>query len=42
MLGYFQGDDTAFGEWIVAVLKEVQVRAGGGARIGCGMIVLIE
>ena len=42
MLGYFQGDDTAFGEWIVAVLKEVQVRAGGGARIGCGMIALIE
>ncbi|MDE0467488.1 MAG: superoxide dismutase family protein [Candidatus Poribacteria bacterium] len=42
MLGYFQGDDTAFGEWIVAVLKDVQVRTGGGARIGCGMIVLIE
>ena len=42
MLGYFQGDDTAFGEWIVAVLKEVQVRTGGGARIGCGMIVLME
>ncbi|MDD9972955.1 MAG: superoxide dismutase family protein [Candidatus Poribacteria bacterium] len=42
MLGYFQGDDTAFGEWIVAVLKEVQVRAGGGARIGCGMIELME
>ena len=42
MLGYFQGDDTAFGEWIVAVLKDVQVRAGGGARIGCGLITLIE
>ena len=42
MLGYFQGDDTAFGEWIVAVLKEVQVRTGGGARIGCGMIELME
>ena len=42
MLGYFQGDDTAFGEWIIAVLKEVQVRAGGGARIGCGMIELME
>lgn len=42
MLGYFQGDDTAFGEWIVEVLREIQVRTGGGARIGCGMIVLIE
>ena len=42
MLGYFQGDDTAFGEWIVAVLKDVQVRAGGGARIGCGVIEPIE
>ena len=38
MLGYFQGDDPAFGEWIVTVLKEVQVRTGGGARIGCGVI----
>ncbi len=42
VLGYFQGDDTAFGEWIVAVLKDVQVRAGGGARIGCGVIALME
>lgn len=42
MLGYFQGDDTAFGEWIVAVLKDVQVRAGGGARIACGVIELME
>ena len=42
MLGYFQGDDTAFGEWIVAVLRDVPVRAGGGARIGCGVIALIE
>ncbi len=42
MLGYFQGDDVAFGEWIVSVLKEVQVRAGGGARIGCGVIELVE
>ena len=42
MLGYFQGDDTAFGEWIVRVLKEVPVRAGGGARIGCGVIELME
>ena len=40
VLGYFQGDDPAFGEWIVAVLREVQVRAGGGARIGCGVIAL--
>ena len=42
MLGYFQGDDVAFGEWVVAVLKEVQVRTGGGARIGCGVIALME
>ncbi|RKU16410.1 hypothetical protein C6503_12340 [Candidatus Poribacteria bacterium] len=42
MLGYFQGDDTAFGEWIVAVLKDVQVRAGGGARIACGVVALME
>ncbi len=42
VLGYFQGDDTAFGAWIVAVLKDVQVRAGGGARIGCGVIALTE
>ena len=42
VLGYFQGDDTAFGEWIVAVLKGVQVRAGGGARLGCGVIALMQ
>ena len=42
VLGYFQGGDTAFGEWILAVLKDVQVRAGGGARIGCGVIALME
>ena len=42
VLGYFQGDDVAFGEWIVAVLKDVQVRAGGGARIACGVIELME
>ena len=42
VLGYFQGDDVAFGEWIVAVLKDVQVRTGGGARIGCGLIELME
>ena len=42
VLGYFQGDDTAFSEWIVAVLKEVEVKAGGGARIGCGVIELIK
>ncbi len=42
MLGYFQGDDVAFSEWIVAVLKEVQVRTGGGARIACGVIERIE
>ena len=42
MLGYFQGDDVAFSEWIVTVLKDVQVRTGGGARIGCGVIELME
>ena len=42
MLGYFQGNDTAFSEWIVAVLKDVQVRAGGGVRIGCGVIALMQ
>ncbi len=42
VLGYFQGDDTAFGAWIVAVLRDVQVRAGGGARIGCGVIALMQ
>ncbi|MYE91260.1 superoxide dismutase family protein [Candidatus Poribacteria bacterium] len=42
VLGYFQGDDTAFGGWIVAVLRDVQVRAGGGARIGCGVIALMK
>ncbi|MCG9133224.1 superoxide dismutase family protein [Candidatus Poribacteria bacterium] len=42
MLGYFQGDDVAFGEWIIEVLKDVQVRTGGGARIGCGVIELME
>ena len=41
VLGYFQGDDTAFGAWIVAVLRDVQVKAGGGARIGCGVIALM-
>ena len=42
MLGYFQGDAAAFGEWIVGGLKDVPVRAGGGARIGCGMIKLMK
>ena len=42
MLGYFQGDDVAFSEWIVSILKDVQVRAGGGARIACGVIELME
>ena len=42
MLGYFQGDDVAFGEWIVSVVKEVPVRTGGGARIACGVIELVE
>lgn len=42
VLGNFQGDDAAFGEWIVSVLRAVQVRAGGGSRIGCGVIGLME
>ena len=42
MLGYFQGDDAAFGEWVVAVLEAVPVRPGGGSRIGCGVIELME
>ena len=42
MLGYFQGNDVGFGEWFVSVLKEVQVRTGGGTRIGCGVIELME
>ena len=42
MLGYFQGNDTAFGEWVVTVLKGVQVKTGGGARIGCGVIALMK
>ncbi len=42
VLGYFQGDDAAFSEWIVSVLEAVQVRPGGGSRIGCGVIGLGE
>ena len=42
VLGYFQGDDAKFGEWIAEVLKAVQVRPGGGSRIGCGVIGLVE
>lgn len=42
VLGNFQGDDVAFGEWIVEVLNAVQVRPGGGSRIGCGVIELVE
>lgn len=42
VLGYFQGDDAAFGEWISEVLNAVQVRPGGGSRIGCGVIGLVE
>ena len=42
VLGYFQGDDVAFGEWIDEVLNAVQVRPGGGARIDCGVIALVE
>lgn len=41
VLGYFQGDDAAFSEWIVSVLKGGQVRSGGGSRIGCGVIRML-
>ena len=42
VLGYFQGDDAAFGEWLNDVLGKLQVRPGGGSRVGCGVIELIE
>ncbi len=42
VLGYFQGDDAAFGEWINSVLGELQVRPGGGSRVGCGVIGLAK
>lgn len=42
VLGYFQGDDVAFSEWIVEVLNAVLVSPGGGSRIGCGVIELME
>ncbi len=42
VLGYFQGDDAILGEWIVEVLEALQVRPGGGSRIGCGVVGLVE
>ncbi|MYG00365.1 superoxide dismutase family protein [Candidatus Poribacteria bacterium] len=42
VLGYFQGNDAAFIEWIFEVLDAVQARPGGGSRIGCGVIELVE
>ena len=42
VLGYFQGDDAAFSKWIGNVLGELQVRPGGGSRVGCGVIRLDE
>ena len=42
VLGYFQGNDATFTEWIFEVLDAVQVRPGGGSRIGCGVIELME
>ena len=38
VLGYFQGDDAAFGEWINDVIMAIQKRPGGGSRVGCGVI----
>lgn len=42
VLGYFQGDDAAFGEWINGVLVAIQKRPGGGSRVGCGVIELVK
>lgn len=42
VLGYFQGDDVAFKDWIISTIKALGVRPGAGARIGCGMIGLVE
>ena len=42
VLGYFQGDDVAFKEWIISTIKAFGVRPGAGARIGCGMIGMVE
>lgn len=42
VLGYFQGDDELFGEWIKSTVRALRVRPGAGARIGCGIIGLLE
>ena len=42
VLGYFQGDDAAFGEWINDVIVALQLRPGGGSRVGCGVIGLVK
>ncbi len=42
VLGYFQGDDLAFKDWIISTIKALGVRPGAGARIGCGVIGLVE
>ena len=42
VLGYFQGDDELFSEWIISTVKALGVRPGAGARIGCGVIGLLE
>ncbi|MCG9126893.1 superoxide dismutase family protein [Candidatus Poribacteria bacterium] len=42
VLGYFQGDDVAFREWIFSTVKAFGVRPGAGSRIGCGVIELVE
>ncbi len=42
VLGYFQGDDTAFGEWVNDVIVALQKRPGGGSRVGCGVIELVK
>lgn len=42
VLGYFQGDDELFSEWIISTVRALGVRPGAGARIGCGSIGLLE
>lgn len=42
VLGYFQGDDATFREWIISTVKGLGVRPGAGSRIGCGIIGLLD
>ncbi|RKU30858.1 hypothetical protein C6497_04065 [Candidatus Poribacteria bacterium] len=42
VLGYFQGDDEVFSDWITSTVRALGMRPGGGSRIGCGVIELLE